>query len=175
MKRNVLVYGTISGLITAVWVFIAMVLLGHQLDMDLGMILGYASMLIANVFLVVGVKNFRDKYNGGVISFWKAFQVGILICLLGSTIYVISWLIYYYSSGTNFMETFAQSMHDQLVASGTSAAEVAKQDAEMRDFLVMYQNPFFNAAITYSEILPMGILFTLITAFVMRRKVPKIA
>lgn len=173
MKRNVLVYGTVGGVITAGWVLIAMTLFSHELDMTLGMILGYTSMLIANIFLVVGVKNYRDKFNGGVITFGKAFKVGILITLLASTIYVVTWLIYYYSTGSDFMEHYAESMQKQLIESGVSATEIAKQAKEMKDFMVLYQNPFFNAAMTYMEILPMGILVTLITAFVMRRKVPK--
>jgi hypothetical protein len=173
MKRNVLIYGSIGGLITAAWVLVAMVIFSHGLDMTLGMILGYTSMFIANIFLVVGVKNYRDKYNGGVITFGKALKVGLLITLLASTIYVISWLIYYYSSGTDFMQSYAESMHRELVNSGAGAAEIARQDREMNGFMVMYQNPLFNAAMTYMEILPMGILFALITAIAMRRKVPK--
>ncbi len=175
MKRNVLVYGTIGGLITALWIVIAMVLFLHEMDMTYGMILGYTSMLIANIFLIIGVKNYRDKYNGGVITFGKAFKVGILITLLASTIYVVTWLIYYYSADSDFMAVYADSMQKQLIESGASAAEIAKQGKEMKEFMIMYQNPFFNAAITYMEILPMGILFTLITAIVMRRKVPKVA
>lgn len=175
MKRNVLVYGTIGGLITALWIVIAMVLFLHEMDMTYGMILGYTSMLIANIFLIIGVKNYRDKYNGGVITFGRAFKVGILITLLASTIYVVTWLIYYYTADSDFMAVYADSMQQQLIESGASAAEIAKQGKEMKEFMVMYQNPFFNAAITYMEILPMGILFTLITAIVMRRKVPKVA
>jgi hypothetical protein len=110
-----------------------------------------------------------------VITFGKGFKVGILIALLASTVYVVTWLIYYYTSGSNFMEVYAECMNKELVESGASAAEIAKQAKEMKEFAVMYQNPFFNAAMTYMEILPMGILFTLITALVMRRKVPKAA
>lgn len=174
MKRNVLVFGSISGVISVLWFLIAMTFLDFGTHMSLGMILGYTSMIIANVFLVVGVKNYRDKYNGGVITFGKAFKVGILIALLASTVYVVTWLIYYYTSGSNFMEVYAECMNKELVASGASAAEIAKQTTEMKEFMVMYRNPFFNAAMTYMEILPMGILFTLITAIVMRRKVPKV-
>jgi hypothetical protein len=175
MKRNVLIYGSIGGLITAAWVLIAMVVFSHGLDMTLGMILGYTSMLIANIFLVVGVKNYRDKYNGGVITFGKALKVGILITLLASTIYVVNWLIYDYATGSRVMESYSQSMHDELVASGASKTYVAMQDAQMEEFMIRYQNPFFKAAMTYMEILPMGILFTLITAIALRRKVPKSA
>jgi len=175
MKRTILVYGGIGGLITIFWVFIAMVGFGHKLDMNLGMILGYASMLVANIFLVIGVKNYRDKINGGVITFGGAFKVGILITLLASSIYVVNWLIYDYATDSKFMASYVESMHDQLVKSGASVAKVAKHDAEMKEFSVMYRNPLFKAAVTYMEILPMGILFTLITAIVMRRKVPKVA
>lgn len=174
MKRTILVFGTISGLISILWFLIAMSFLSFETHMTLGMMLGYASMIIANVFLVVGVKNYRDKYNGGVITFGKAFKVGILIALLASTVYVVTWLIYFYATDTNFMEVYADYMHKELVASGASATEIAKQTREMNEFMVMYKNPFFNAAMTYMEILPMGILFTLITAIVMRRKVPKV-
>jgi hypothetical protein len=173
MKRNVLVYGGIGGLITIIWVFIAMAGFGHELDMTLGMVLGYASMLIANIFLVIGVKNYRDKYNGGVITFGKALKVGLLITLLASTIYVANWLIYDYATDSRFIGEYVESTHKQLVESGASAAVIAKQDAEMQEFMVMYQNPLFKAAMTYMEILPMGILFALITAIAMRRKVPK--
>ncbi|MNV33981.1 hypothetical protein D3C71_1253810 [compost metagenome] len=71
------------------------------------------------------------------------------------------------------MDYFVQSTHKELVESGASAAEIAKQSKEMNEFMVSYQNPFFNAAVTYMEILPVGILFALITALVMRRKEPK--
>jgi hypothetical protein len=73
------------------------------------------------------------------------------------------------------MQSYAESMHTELVNSGASAAEIAKQDREMSEFMVMYENPLFNAAMTYMEILPMGILFTLITAIALRRKEPKAA
>jgi len=175
MKRNVLIYGSIGGLITAAWVLIAMVIFSHGLDMTLGMVLGYTSMFIANIFLVVGVKNYRDKYNGGVITFGKALKVGLLITLLASTIYVVNWLIYDYATGSKVMESYTESMHQQLVDSGASETFIAKQDAEMKEFMIQYQNPFFKAAMTYMEILPMGILFALITAIAMRRKVPKVA
>lgn len=173
MKRNVFVFGTISGVISVLWFLFALSFLNFDTHMTWGMIFGYASMFIANIFLVIGVKNYRDKYNGGVITFGKALKVGFLIALVAATVYVLTWLIYFYTSSTNFMEVYAECMHKELVESGASAAVIAKQDAEMKQFMVMYQNPFFNAAVTYTEILPMGILFALITAIVMRRKEPK--
>ncbi len=172
MKRNVLVFGSISGLISVSWFFIAIAFLPMDEHMDYGMYLGYASMIIANAFLVVGVKNYRDKYNHGYISFGKAFKIGMLIALIASTVYVGSWLIYYYTSGSDFVEVYTNCVLRELKESGASAKEIVLQTKEMQEFGVMYQNPFFNALITYSEILPMGILFALITAAIFRKKDP---
>jgi hypothetical protein len=37
----------------------------------------------------------------------------------------------------------------------------------------MYENPFFNAMVTYMEILPVGLVVSLITALVMMKRKPK--
>ena len=172
MKRNVLVFGSVSGLISVSWFFIAIAFLPMDEHMDYGMYLGYAAMIIANIFLIVGVKNYRDKYNGGFISFGKALKVGLLIALVASTFYVASWLIYYYSSGSDFIQVYTDCVLRELKESGASAKEIAIQTKEMQEFGVMYQNPLFNAMVTYMEILPMGILFALITAAIFRKKDP---
>jgi hypothetical protein len=41
---------------------------------------------------------------------------------------------------------------------------------EMADFSVMYKNPFVNAGMTYMEILPVGLLVSLISALILKRK-----
>lgn len=169
MKRNVLIFGTISGLIPILWFFIAQATFSQEMEMESGMWYGYASMIIGNIFLVVGVKNYRDKYNNGYITFWKALGVGAMIALIAATIYVVCWLIYFYTSGTDFIEYYQKAIHDQLVASGASAQEIARNDAEMKEFAIMYQNPLVNAMFTYMEILPVSLLFTVITAIVMRK------
>ena len=44
----------------------------------------------------------------------------------------------------------------------------------MADFVRMYKNPFFNAMMTYVEILPVGLIVTLISSLILKRKVAKI-
>ena len=170
MKRTILLFGCISGLISALWAVGYINFAPRDMNMDKGMWLGYASMLLANVFLVVGVKSYRDKVGGGFISFGKAFKVGFLIALVAATFYVVSWLIYYYSSGTDFIEYWTACMNKQLAESGATPAEIQANAIEMKKFGEMYQNPFFNAAITYTEILPLGTVFALLTALILKRK-----
>ena len=170
MRKNVLVFGLISGLISTVWMLGFIMIVGTDPDIEHGELYGYGAMIVAFSFIVVGVKNYRDKHLGGYISFGKAFKLGFLITLTASTLYVVSWLVYYYTSDTNFIEVYIQCLNKQLVESGAGAAEIAKQAEDMKRFAEWYKNPFFNAAVTYSEILPLGTVVALITALVLKRR-----
>jgi Protein of unknown function (DUF4199) len=171
MKKTVIICGLIAGLISTS-LFIGLMILGkadHD-DFENGMIYGYTLMILAFSLIFVGTKITRDKHNSGVISFGKAFRVGLYITLIASTIYVIVWLIDYYVFIPDFAEKYAAHTIEKLKTSGASEVEINKQSAAMEKFKEMYKNPLFNALITYSEILPVGLLVSLISALTLKRK-----
>ena len=135
-----------------------------------GMVIGYASMLIAFSLIFVGIKNYRDKYNDGSISFGKAFKIGILITLIASTLYVATWLVEYFFFVPDFGDKYAAEMVAKLKESGASQIELDQKAKEMASFAAMYKNPFFNAMISYTEILPVGLIVTVISALILRKK-----
>lgn len=177
MTKNILIYGLIAGTLISTFMLISMNYLSHcegSVDYATSMMVGYASMLIAFSLVFVGTRNYRDKYNGGVISFGKAFKTGFMIALIASTMYVIAWMIDYFYFMPDFMDKYSAHMLEELKASGASAAEIASKTKEMADMGKMYKNPFFNALITYAEILPVGLIVTLISSLILKRKTAKI-
>src|SRR6478609_8777007 len=155
MKKNILVYGVIAGIIVSVLMLFSVNNLSHKeggIDYDTSLLIGYASMLLAFSLVYVGIRNYRDKYNKGVISFGKAFKIGILMVLIASTIYVVAWLIDYFFFIPDFMVKYSAHMIDQLKTSGASQTEIDKQTKEMAGMVSMYKNPFFTAMMTYVEI-----------------------
>ncbi len=173
MKKNIIVYGLIAGIIVSVFMLSSVNYLSHckgNVDYDTSMLIGYASMLLAFSLVFVGIRNYRDKFNEGVISFGLAFKIGIMIVLIASTIYVIAWLIDYFYFIPDFIEKYSAHMLDKMKASGASQLEIDKQTEEMANFGRMYKNPFFNAMMTYLEILPVGLIVTLISSFILKSK-----
>lgn len=170
MKKNILVFGLVSGLILGVFIFsfnfISQHVHGH-IDNE---IVGYSAMIIAFSFIYVGTRNFRDKYNGGVVNFGKAFLVGLGISLIGSTIYVGSWLIEYYCFMPDFMDKYSAALIQKAQHSGLSPEALQKRLESINSMSQLYKNPLMVVLMTYVEVLPVGIVISLITALILRRR-----
>lgn len=170
MKKTILVFGLIAGLIvTAMMLYSAAMIANHQ-DFKGNEVLGYTTMLIAFSFIFVGIKNFRDKHNQGVISFGKAFRIGLYITLIASTMYVVVWLVDYYVFIPDFAEKYAICALDKAKSKGATPAELKEQAAELAKFTEMYKNPLFVILVTYTEILPIGLIVSLISALLLKRR-----
>jgi hypothetical protein len=73
--------------------------------------------------------------------------------------------------GFNKGEYFGYTaMVEKLKASGASPAAVQAQLQQVKKYKEMYDNPFLNAAMTFIEPFPIGLVITLISAAVLRRK-----
>lgn len=174
MKRTILVYGLISGILVSTFMLISMGYFSHcegTVAYETSMLIGYASMLIAFSLVYVGIRNYRNNYNGGVISFGKAFKIGILIVLIASTLYVIAWMIDYFFFMPDFMDKYCANSIAKLKAEGASQVKIDKETKEMAEMAEMYKKPVFTAMFTYAEILPVGLIVTLISSLILKRKI----
>lgn len=170
MKKNIIVYGLISGFIISALMAVTVSMCYNSGNFDSSIIVGYASMLIAFSMIFVGIKNYRDKYNAGLISFGKAFKIGLFITLIASAIYVIVWLIEERLFFPDFMEKYTAHEMTRLQTSGISATELASKAKDLEQAKEWYKNPFLKILMTFLEILPVGLIVTLISSFILKRK-----
>jgi len=177
MKRTVIIYGLIAGAVVSAFMTTTMISTANDKNFHAGtssMVVGYLGMLIAFTFIFVAIKTYRDKQNNGMISFGKAFGMGLLISLIASTLYVIAWAIVYKNFLPNYMDRYSAAMIEQAKASLSGTVLQAKID-EINKAKEMYATPLGFTLFTYAEILPVGILVSLIAALTLKRKKRKVA
>ncbi len=171
MKRIIIINGLIAGVIVSLMFAISYPLTHNgTLSNESSMVVGYISMVIALSLVFVGIKSYRDQHQKGVITFGRGFVVGILITLIASVMYASTWEIYYNTVASDFMEKYTTSYLEKMKREGASDAEIAQQRTEMEEFGELYKNPLIRFGVTLSEILPVGIVITLISAALLRRK-----
>jgi Protein of unknown function (DUF4199) len=169
MRKIVLTFGLIAGAVMSALMVIAMIN-QDAIGFDRGVIVGYTSMVLAFLMVFFGVKSYRDNVAGGHVTFGRAFKVGLLITIVGTACYVVSWQIVYYGFMPDFLDKYSAYAMEQARQSGASEAELTQKAREMSDFMEMYKNPLVNIAFTAIEPLPVGLVFTLVTAGVLGRK-----
>src|SRR5437660_7551659 len=107
MKRIVLVFGLISGVISSAMMFLTVPLINRgTINFNNGEVIGYTAIFLSFLLVFFGIRSYREN-AGGVISFGRAFSVGILITLISCVFYVASWEIIYFKYMPDFGEKYA--------------------------------------------------------------------
>jgi hypothetical protein len=169
VRRIVLVFGLISGAILSV-LMMGSVVFADRIGIHHSLILGYTSMVLAFLMVYFGIRSYRDNVSGGAITFGKAFTVGICIAIIASLCYVATWEVVYNKFYPDFMEKYAAAAIDKARASGATQAQLDAKALEMEKMTNMYKNPLYRMAWTFIEAFPVGLLFTLVSAGLLRRK-----
>ena len=124
MKRIILIYGLLAGTIVGSMFFITMPLYEKGiLTMENGELVGYSTMIVALSLIFFGVKSYRDNQLEGSISFGKALQVGLLITLIASLMYAITWEVIY-NTMTDFVAQMGDKYFEKLRADGITLHRV---------------------------------------------------
>lgn len=169
MQNIVLRFGLVAGVVLAAMMLASLPLI-DRIGFERGEVLGYTTMVVALSMVYFGTRSYRDTVAGGTVTFGRAFTVGLLITAVATVCYVVTWEVIYYRLAPDFGERYVAFALEKARQSGASEAELARQTKEMADFLVMYKNPFMNIALTALEPLPVGLVFTLVSAGLLSRK-----
>jgi hypothetical protein len=171
MKKTVLTFGLIAGLIISVLMG-GSLLLADKIGSGHSMFLGYTIMVASFLLIYFGIRSYRDNDLAGQISFGRAFTCGILITLITTICYVAMWEILYFNFMPHFMDGYFAAQIHKVQSSGLDPATIAAQVAAIQRSAQLYENPFVNMAYTFIEPFPVGLIITLVSAVILRRKAP---
>lgn len=177
MSKKILIYGLISGGSLTV-----LFLLSHMLFMknfsaemwETGEIIGYSSMLLAMTAIFFGVKAYRDKILRGKISFGKAFSLGIGISSVASVIFGIYVYFLYTAIAPDLSGKMIEVYREKIKTSGQTHEVITKQLEEFDKEVPMWNNPFLQSLVMVVTVFFIGIIISLITAVILKKKIPLI-
>jgi hypothetical protein len=169
MFKDIVKYGLLAGAIVAV-PMIGLVLIWRDgpPNTTIGMAIGFTTMLVALSVVFIAVKRRRDVDQGGAIKFWPAFGLGLGISAVAGLVYVLAWEASLALTGMDYAAKYAETVVSEARARGESEAALAALAAKMEDFAAQYANPLFRMPVTFTEIFPVGVLVSLVSADLLR-------
>jgi hypothetical protein len=169
MKKTVLVYGLISGVLTSALMFAAT---PFVLSKELGTadLIGYSSMVLMGLIIFFGVRSYRQSAGQGKMTFRRGFLVGLGITLVSGALYVAAFQLLYYRLHPGIGQVYGECMVERARRSGATPAELRETADRAERFMALYENPWSNVALTLLEPLSVGLVLTTLSAAVLRRR-----
>ena len=170
MKKNIWIFGLISGtLMTGIANYMAWVCCANP-EFETNDFLGYTAMLLIFSLIFIGIRNYRNHYLDGYITFKKAFITGLYMSLVASTLYVFVWLVDYYVFIPHYIDQYVAHVMYKTKTGGATEVELAETAKSMAEFKELYKNPFFVVISTFLEVFPIALIVSLISALILKRK-----
>jgi hypothetical protein len=169
MKKTILTFGLISGAFSSV-MMIATVPFEDKIGFDKAEYLGYTLIVLSFLLVFFGIRSYRDNAGNGQITFGKALAIGLSITLFTCVCYVVTWEILYFTVLHDFMNKYSAYLVAKLKASGATPAAIQAQMQQIDKYKEQYENPLFNSAVTFLEPLPVGLVITLLSSAVLRKR-----
>ena len=169
MTKTVWMYGLLAGAVMSGLMLVNVSFI-DRIGFDAGVWVGYTAMIAAFLLIFFGIRSYRDNNAARSVSFGRAFVIGVLINVIASACYVATWQIVSTRIAPDFAQEYGAHILEKERARGATAAEIAKKTEEIRDFQKMYENPFIKAALTFLEPFPVGLVMSLVSAGILRRR-----
>lgn len=168
MKKTVLRFGLMSGLVIFVLFLLSYLIFGSSTDYDTREVFGYAAIIISLLFVFFGIRHYRDKENGGLLSFGKGMKVGVLITLMPAIVFGLFSVIYAEFINPDFTETYYSHYLAELQKTMTPEKfEVARKEFESQK--AMFDNPVFNFLLMFVTVFVIGVIVTVISSLILKR------
>ena len=126
-------------------------------------------MILAAAFIFIAIISYRKKL-GGAIRFREAFVAGLYVSLISALFYACAWEVYYNTRGRNFVEVYTTMQVKQMEKDKKPVTEIEKRKQEMKKWGDDYRKFPVRFITTIGEVLPVGIVVSLIAAAILKRK-----
>ena len=167
--KAILIYSSISGALSIA----ATLGTAHYLNSQntrRGDILGYTWIVVAALLVFFGIRAYRENTADRTMSFGRGLTVGVFITLVASLAHVVTFEILYFVVTPDLGDRYAACMVRRAEESGGSREKIEEASRQAQMFKKLYDNPATNAAVSFAEMFPVGLVTSAVAAAILRRK-----
>jgi hypothetical protein len=172
MQRTVWRYGGFSVLIVAFY-FVCTWLLFNSPNYTNQAILNWIGIVLSLVFVFVGIKDYRDGVNNGVLSFGEGMKVGILIIILPTLAFGLLDVLYVKYLDPAFFDKYYTWVVNRMQAK-FPASEWAARLKKIQQRRSFFGNPTGQFVVMSLSVFVVGLIITAISTLLLKRKNPSI-
>lgn len=167
MKKIVIKYGMYGVAVMFIISISAFFIFKNNHNWDLQEIIGYATIVLSLLFVFFGIRQWRDKYNAGQLSFPKGLGIGTLISLFPSVAFgLLTWV-------EGLIDPKWQDQYYAHYIEGvkktTSPEKLQAALQEIADQREMFSSPVAQFGLMFLTVFVIGFIITIISTLILKR------
>lgn len=160
MKKIILKYGIIGGVISSILGTLNWLLVAHSIGVQGSQIFGYISITLSLLCIPLGVRYYRDQLNNGRVSFGQSFKIGLGITVMAAIVMAIHSILFFIFQKDQFLDWQRKELSQaELMAFN-------EQLAQMPDFVY---TPWFQGIVMFLMVFLIGAVVNLISALFLKK------
>lgn len=175
MKSTILRYGLYAAIFETVFFILYWLVFKVQITPEnchTQEVIGYLEILVSLSFVYFGVRYYRDMVNNHVVTFGKALAIGLLISLVPAVVFGLLDHLYSAVIDPNFLEKWSAIQIAELKRT-TPAPELPAKLKKLNEDITLYKNPFLGWLVMFSSVMAMGVIVSIVSALILKRKTVK--
>jgi len=168
LKKIVLTFGLISGAISAALMAVTTSLIS-RVGYDKAELIGYTGIVLSALVVFFGIRAWRETVGAGRIGFGRGLAVGLLITTISALCYVAAFQLLYFKLMPGWGDQFVASMIEKEEKAGATPERMGKVREQAAMIKRLLDQPLTNAAVSFIEPFPIGVVVSLVAAGVLRR------
>ncbi len=155
-------FGALSAL-ASIAVFLLFYFIGIDIKSKLPQYIGY---LILILFIIIGIKSYRDNDLGGHISYGKALGTGTLIAICGGIISAVFTIIFFTYIAPDMAQKIMDAAQQQMADKGMSEEQIQMA----MTYTAKFMSPGWLFLFSLLGSALMGLIFSLFISIFMKKE-----
>jgi Protein of unknown function (DUF4199) len=173
MKNYIIKFGTYSALFLVGIGLIQFYALGGASagseTYSTGELLGYSTIILSMVFVIFGIKKYRDEERAGIISFGQSLKIGALIIIFPSMGFALYNIVYVKYMDPDFAAKYYEYSLDNALKDA-DPSEYEMIEAEIVSQKEFFANIPLQTVVMFLTVYIIGFIITVISSMVLSRK-----
>jgi hypothetical protein len=137
-------------------------------------IVGYITIVLSLLFVYVAIRQWREQYNYGALTFGQGLKIGTLVTLFPSFLFgLYSWIEMSILDPGFGDKYYNYTIENIKKTTPPGELQAALQSAAYQKEI--FSNPFMQFIAMFGTVFIIGFIITIISAMILRRKQPKVS
>lgn len=127
--------------------------------------------LLFPIFLVFGIRDYKENNNNGFLHFWQGFSIGLLVVLIIAFIMSVFIVIFGVWIEPDFVQKYIQTSIEQINLAKEKISTAIGEEKLTKVLEILPSTTLFDLALDYFlKSLPYGLFLTIIISLILRKK-----